>query len=293
MWPSLGIVIIATINSPGANRLVGSRVTMAVRGANDLLVVGTGTLGSFAAQQWATSHAGARVVGETRSETRHDSLRKAGIEPRLRGAGRVERFPNVLISFSPGGNDDYPGEVQAALDCWDGTGACVLTSSGGVYAESEGGVVREDSATETSSRSARLLAAERIVLARGGTVLRLAGLYTPERGAHNYWLSQETIDQWGGGLINLLHYEDAASGSLAAIRAKLGAKILLLSDEEPLSRSGIVEAALKSSLYEGKSAPIFTQPAGPKGKVYDVRLTRSLIDWSPKYPSFAACMASR
>lgn len=288
MWPSLALAVIAT-NSP--TRL--SRVTMAARGANDLLVVGTGTLGSLAAQQWTTSHAGARVVGETRSDARHAGLRAAGIEPRLRGAGAAERFPNVLICFSPGGNDDYPGEVQSALDCWDGSGGCVLTSSGGVYAESEGGVVREDSATEGSARSARLLDAERIVLARGGTVLRLAGLYTPERGAHNYWLSQEKIDQWGGGLINLLHYEDAASGAVAAIRAKLGAKILLLSDEEPLSRSQIVEAALKSSLYAGKRPPTFTQPAGPKGKVYDVRLTRSLIEWTPKYPSFGGCMASR
>jgi hypothetical protein len=265
---------------------------MAVRGADDLLVVGTGTLGSFAAQQWATSHAGARVVGETRSEARHPSLRMAGIEPRLRGSGGTERFANVLICFSPGGNDDYPGEVRAALDCWDGTGGCVLTSSGGVYLESEGGVVREDSATESSSRSARLLDAERLVLARGGTVLRLAGLYTPERGAHNYWLSQEKVDQWGDGLINLLHYEDAASGAIAAIRAKLGAKILLLSDGEPLTRSQIVEAALKSTLYAGKRPTTFTQQAGPKGKVYDVRLTRSLIEWSPKYPTFAACMAS-
>ena len=34
-----------------------------------------------------------------------------------------------------------------------------------------------------------------------------------ERGAHNYWLSQETIAQPGDGLINQIHYRDAANAA--------------------------------------------------------------------------------
>jgi hypothetical protein len=268
---------------------------MGSRGAQDLIVVGTGTLGTLAGKQWAEVHPGALVAGETRSEARHDSLRAVGIEPRLRavaGSADAESFSNVLICFAPGGNEDFPGEVRRALEMWDGSGGCVFTSSGGVYAENDGGTVREDSETADTPRSARLLQAERHVLEKGGTVLRLAGLYTCERGAHNYWLSQERIDQWAGGLINLLHYEDAASGAVAALRAKVGAKILLLSDDQPMTRGEIVHAALQASLYAGKRAPEFTQASGPKGKVYDTALTRSLIDWKPTYPTFEAHMQS-
>lgn len=279
--------------TPGAAlRPLQSGVRMVARGPHDLLIVGTGTLGSLAAQQWLHAFPGARVVGETRSEARHESMRAAGIEPRLKGTGKGEVFPNVLICFAPGGNDDFPSEVEAALSMWDGSGGCVFTSSGGVFAESNGGVVNEASPTDDTPRSSRLLAAERHVLNAGATVLRLAGLYTSSRGAHSFWLSKDKVEQWEGGLINLLHYEDAASGALAAIKAKVGPKILLLSDDAPLTRRQIVDATLTSSLYAGKPAPEFTEQDGPKGKVYDTALTRSLISWSPKYPDFRSFMQS-
>tara|TARA_B100000795_G_scaffold623_1_gene433 strand:+ start:419 stop:571 length:153 start_codon:yes stop_codon:yes gene_type:complete len=46
------------------------------------------------------------------------------------------------------------------------------------------------------------LAAEKAVLAAGGCVVRLAGLYLEGRGAHNYWLTQEEVAQRPDGLIN-------------------------------------------------------------------------------------------
>lgn len=268
-----------------------SSVRMGSPGPSDLLIVGTGTLGTLAAEQWRAAHPGARIVGETRSESRHESLRLAGVEPRLRGAGESERFPNLLVCFAPGGNDDYPAEVQSALAVWDGSGGCVFTSSGGVFAESDGGIVHEGSATDVTPRSARLLAAERHVLDAGATVVRLAGLYASNRGAHSFWLSKGEVEQWEGGLINLLHYEDAASGSLAAIEAKAGPQVLLLSDDTPLTRRQIVDAALRSSLYAGRRPPEFTQREGPKGKVYDTAHTRSILGWSPKYADFCAYMS--
>ncbi|KAG8470528.1 hypothetical protein KFE25_008949 [Diacronema lutheri] len=271
-----------------------SAARMGARGMHDLLIVGTGTLGSLAAKQWRESFPEARIVGETRSDTRHDSLRAAGIEPRLRGTGAMEAFPNVLICFAPGGNDDFPSEVKSALAAWDRSGGCAFTSSGGVFAESDGGVVDEDSATDSTPRSVRLLAAERHVLDAGATVVRLAGLYTATRGAHSFWLSRDTVEQWEGGIINLLHYEDAASGTLAAIRGKVGPKVLLLSDDAPLTRAEIVAAALTSSLYARATPPAFTEPPSPnaRGKVYSTARTRALLDWTPMHPDFRTFMAS-
>ena len=69
----------------------------------------------------------------------------------------------------------------------------------------------------------RLLAAEEAVIQRGGRVVRLAGLYTESRGPHSYWMrksiANETIDGSANGLINMLHYEDAAGAIIAAMLA--------------------------------------------------------------------------
>jgi hypothetical protein len=77
--------------------------------------------------------------------------------------------------------------------------------------------------------SCRLLAAEEAVLSRGGNVIRLAGLYTATRGPHSYWL-QRAKDLAGSpeaaiiqgsatDVLNMLHYEDAASAVLALLRS--------------------------------------------------------------------------
>ncbi len=78
----------------------------------------------------------------------------------------------------------------------------------------------------SGQRSERLLAAEKAVLAAGGCVVRLAGLYLEGRGAHNYWLTQEAVAQRPDGLINQIHYRDAANAAVAALlRGSAGANI--------------------------------------------------------------------
>ncbi len=61
----------------------------------------------------------------------------------------------------------------------------------------------------------RLIFAEEAILLRGGCVLRLAGLYNATRGPHSYWLrlarEGKAVDTNADGLVNLIHYEDAAS----------------------------------------------------------------------------------
>tara|TARA_B100000795_G_scaffold233482_1_gene192245 strand:- start:206 stop:406 length:201 start_codon:yes stop_codon:yes gene_type:complete len=56
------------------------------------------------------------------------------------------RWPYVLFSASPSGNDDYAATVARALEYWDRDapgGRFVFTSSAGVCAEQNGGVVTE------------------------------------------------------------------------------------------------------------------------------------------------------
>lgn len=51
----------------------------------------------------------------------------------------------------------------------------------------------------------------------GGNVLRLVGLYHAQRGAHTFFIKQGSVARPGGYVVNLLHYEDAASMG-AAVR---------------------------------------------------------------------------
>jgi len=166
----------------------------------------------------------------SRSKNRHDELRADGAEPRTleEAALSAEKHPNVVFCAAPGGNDDYPAAVRRALGLWKGApGRFVFTSSGGIYAEQDGGVVDESSLVADGPRAKKLVDCEKLVLEGGGTVLRLAGLYSLERGAHNYWLSQEKVDGRPDGLIGLVSYEDSAGAALAALKcpADIGGEV--------------------------------------------------------------------
>ena len=71
----------------------------------------------------------------------------------------------------------------------------------------------------------RLIAAEETVLSRGGSVVRLAGLYTEDRGPHTFWIKNGTVSTNADGYVNTLHYDDAAK---VAIAACLYGKVTLL-----------------------------------------------------------------
>jgi hypothetical protein len=103
--------------------------------------------------------------------------------------------------------------VAAAAAKWSETGSLLFTSSIGVYS-AESGIVDEQGdvfPSDHSERIARLLGAEAAVLEAGGNVVRLAGLYHAERGAHNFFFQKGEIARSGDSLLNLIHYEDAAS----------------------------------------------------------------------------------
>lgn len=53
------------------------------------------------------------------------------------------------------------------------------------------------------------------MLSRGGSVVRLAGLYSLDRGPHTFWLKNGTVSSNADGLVNTLHYDDAARVAVA------------------------------------------------------------------------------
>ncbi|MBW3619686.1 MAG: SDR family oxidoreductase [Actinobacteria bacterium] len=95
----------------------------------------------------------------------------------------------LVYAVSPGRRDEtayraaYVDGLDHVLGALPTPPARVLfVSSTAVYGQEDGSVVDEDSATEPSSFSGRvLLEAEARTHAAGGTVLRLAGIYGPDR----------------------------------------------------------------------------------------------------------------
>lgn len=267
--------------------------------ATPLLVVGAGVLGRSAASQWRAATQG-RVIGVTRTsdEKRDRAFEAEGIEPRLRSELDGEmgatpgtgKYSHILFCASPRGNDDYASELECATRMWDSSRAdarFVFTSSAGVYEEQQGNVVTEESPVASTPRTAKLLEAEAKVTAAGGTVVRLSGLYLLERGAHNHWLAMDEVQQPADGLINLLHYDDAAGCAVAALLRGPRGVVLLASDDEPLSRLSICEEAIRAPQFAGRTIPAFVGSGGI-GKVCDSSYTRSVLEWEPRYKTFRA-----
>ena len=286
--------LVASVPRGGIVRMQGSA------GTPPLVVVGAGVLGRLAAQEWQEIHSTeCQVLGVTRTrpdEEREAAMQAEGITHRYRSDMEAsvrcgQRWPYVLFSASPGGNDDYAAAVAGALDYWDtkAPGArFVFTSSAGVYAEQDGGTVVESSPVGSGPRSERLLAAEAAVLAAGGCVVRLAGLYLEDRGAHNYWLTQEEVAQRPDGLINQIHYRDAADAAVATLLRGSARSVYLVADDQPLTRAQICGEACRTQRFAGRKSPAFTGLDGGIGKVIDSSATRAAIGWEPKYKTFGA-----
>ncbi|CAN1238849.1 hypothetical protein LINGRAPRIM_LOCUS2198 [Linum grandiflorum] len=210
-------------------------------GKNDLLIVGPGVLGRLVADKWREEHPECEILGETVAEDHHEELRKLGIRPCLRGTTHQssQRYPYIIFCAPPYRTADYHGDVREAALRWNGEGCFLFTSSSAPYDRNDNGECDEDTPVVPIGRSLRtdvLLKAEDVVLESEGSVVRLAGLYKSDRGAHVYWLEKGTIDLRPDHILNLIHYEDAASLCITILKKKLRGQIFLGCDNHPLSR---------------------------------------------------------
>lgn len=282
-------------------------------------IVGCGVLGTSLCKQLLSSprFESTSVTAITKSTSRHESIKEnigALSEKETFQLTTYEDIPegsvfeNVVFCAPPSGFEDYPGAVKDAITkLWAGSnsgGAFVFTSSGGIYGPGDGETVSESTilpeGSSVSPRTQKLVDAERNTLDNDGCVIRLAGLYTLERGAHSYWLERGdgTVKGDEGGIINLLHYDDAAGSCMAALvkgmDSSIANKICLVSDGHPTTRRGICESALKSKRYGGFTMPTFlgSEVKSEKGKIYDGTWTNEFLDWKPMYSSFDEFMAN-
>ncbi|CAF1700678.1 uncharacterized protein LOC106410635 [Brassica napus] len=276
----------STIGETSDGLKVQSHVSI---GASDLLIVGPGVLGRLVAEKWREEHPECQIFGQTVTTNHHDELEKLGIKPSLKQTEFDGKFSYVIFCAPPSQSPDYAAELRMAASKWNGEGSFLFTSSSAPYDCFDNGECNEDSPVVPLGKSPRtdvLLRAEQVVLESGGTVLRLAGLYTETRGAHTYWLSKETVDARPDHILNLIHYEDAASLAVAIMKKKPGGRIFVGCDNHPLSRQEVMDLMDQSGKYDKKFKG-FTSTSGPLGKKLNNSRTREEIGWEPKYPSFA------
>ena len=165
---------------------------------------------------------------------------------------------------------------------------CIFTGSTSVYAQKDGEVVTEESPAEPDRATGRILRqAEDLVLAAGGAVARLAGIYGPGRWAllEKFLAGNAAIEGDGSRFINLIHRADAASA--LGFLLDRPADIYNVADNTPVTQREVYAAFAE---HFGRPLP----PEGPPDvnrkrgwthkQVSNAKLRA--LGWTPLYPSF-------
>ena len=269
------------------------------------LVVGCGYLGRRVADAWRD--AGRTVYALTRG--RADELRAAGLHP-VTGdvtdpaslAGLRDLPPIGTLLYAVGLDrraghsmrEVYVEGLRNVLAACPPAARHVHVSSTGVYGQTDGSVVTEDSPTEPLEESGRVvLEAERTLLAvkPRATILRFAGIYGPGR-----WLRKAALlagepytadaDKW----LNLIHVDD---GVRAVVCAESGiGSVFNITDDEPVRRRDFYT---ESARLLGAPPAVFSPPA-TTGSEANRRVSnakaRRALGFTPAYPSYREGLAA-
>ena len=207
---------------------------------------------------------------------------------------------HVLSSVPPGGDGGDPvldtyGDALAGK--WLG-----YLSSTGVYGDCGGAWVDESAPTGTGRRTARA-EADTAWLERGARVLRLPGIYGPERSAldrvregraHRIDLPQQVFSR--------IHVDDIVGAAIAALDAPGGA--YNLADDLPCSQNAVIEEACRllglappplQSLDEAGLSPMARAFYAENRRIANAKAKR-VLGWQPRYPTYReglrACLSA-
>ena len=247
----------------------------------ETLIVGCGYLGFRVAERLAAL--GRTVAGTTRSESKLEPLRAAGITPvifdvtdpdpaawaRLPEAERV--LYSVAVDRKEGDSPvaSYADGLARILGHYEARTPVVFTSTTGVYGDAGGDWVDEFTPADPSTDSAwASLMAECHLEARGGPgiALRLAGLYGPGRVVGRSAVEGGgPIDADAEGWVNLLQVDDAATAAILALdrlARDSEPSIYNVTDGNPIRRRDLYELAARAA---GAPSPTFA-PSGRGGR---------------------------
>jgi nucleoside-diphosphate-sugar epimerase len=239
------------------------------------LTFGCGYLGQRVARRW--QEAGHEVFAVTRSADRARALSEKRFRPIVADVLQPASLVNlpaaesvlVAIGFDRSSGKSirevYADGMRSILDALPrGTGKIIYTSSTGVYGQSQGEWVDEDSPCQPGREGGRAcLEAERLLAAHPlgarGVILRLAGLYGPGRVPNIDEIRRnEPIAAPEQGWINLLHVDDAVQAVLAADERAPTPRTYVVADGNPVARRDYYQELAR---LLRAPPPVFASPA--------------------------------
>ena len=281
-----------------------------------VLIIGAGYVGMpLGAELVRRGH---EVFGVRRDASASGSLRSAGINPIFADVTQpntLEKLPRdfdwVVNCVASGGGsaEDYRRVyLQGTRNVVDwlrtarrdaGNPRFVYTSSTSVYGQNDGSMVDEKSPTEPATETGRvLLETEGALLdaARknnfAAMILRVAGIYGPERG---HWFKQflsgdARLDGKGERFLNMIHRDDVIGCIVATLERGHGGEIYNAVDNEPVSQFNFF-SWLATTLGKPRpdSIPENIEGTRKRGitnkRISNLKLKQQL-GYSFKYPTF-------
>lgn len=271
-----------------------------------ILIAGCGYVGEaaadlFHAQHWEVEGWTGSAQSAARLAHRPYPVRAVDITDAAAVSAVPREFDVVVqcVSTSGGEVEDYRrlylGGARTLIHHF-AAARFLFTSSTSVYAQSDGGVVDETSPAEPAHEKGKILReAEELILAAGGIVARLGGIYGPGR---SHFLSRflegkAVIDPGERRFINQVHRDDIASALLllAEQRGACSGEVFNVVGDRPVTASEAYEwlrARLGKSLPPQVRADIPRKRGKSNKQVSNTKLRA--LGWEPRYPTFDAAM---
>jgi nucleoside-diphosphate-sugar epimerase len=270
-----------------------------------ILIAGCGYVGEATANLFHS--AGWNVEGWVHSKesaarlsVKPYSLRVIDVSQRGDVAKRPEAFDAVIHCASSRGGDAevyreiYLSGAHHLLETFP-QAKILFTSSTSVYAQRDGSKVTEESETKPLRETSRiLLEVEKLVLEKGGIVVRLAGIYGPQRSAllSKFLNGTATIDPNNDRFVNQVHRDDIASALFLLLnRAQTSAQIYNVVDDQPLLQSECyhwLAQRLNRPLPPTRKSEQPRKRGDTNKRVSNAKLHQ--LGWTPNYPTFRDAM---
>jgi nucleoside-diphosphate-sugar epimerase len=271
-----------------------------------ILICGCGYVGEaiadlFHAASWSVEGWVHSKESAARLSKKPYSVRVADVSQRAQFPRRTGIFDAVIHSVSSRGGDAeiyrqvYLNGARNLIDFFPRT-TVLFTSSTSVYAQCDGSWVTEQSETKPLRETSRiLLEVEKLVLDKGGTVLRLAGIYGPQRSALLTRLlnGTATIDTENDRFVNEVHRDDIASAIFLLLDRKPqdAGQVYNVVDDQPILQSECyrwLAQRLNRPLPPVAKSRQTRKRSDANKRVSNVKLRGS--GWTPQYPTFADAM---
>lgn len=279
------------------------------------LIVGCGYLGKVLAARW---HAQGDVVfATTRSPDRARQFAGQGWNALVADVTEIAslaQLPAVdtavfCVGYDPASSqsreDVYGQGVRNVLQCLpQSTKRFVLVSTTGVYGDAGGDVVDESTPCDPQRPGGKaFLAAEDSLRtnpdwATKGVVMRLAGIYGPDRVPRAADIREgKPIPAPSSGALNLIHVEDAVQAICRVADQENVSPVYIVSDGCPVERRDYYQevARLLDAPRPSFVEPPADSPAARRASA-DRRMTnRRLVEelgFRPKFPSYVEGLAA-